>query len=465
MTGYRVLVVDDDESIRAVLGFQLEELGLDVTLAASAEEAWKLFEGDSHDLVVTDVRMSGMSGLELLDRLRGRDPEPLVIVMTAYGSVRQAVDAMKRGAHDYLTKPFDRDSVRLAVRKAIEFAKIRSENTALRRELRDRYSFSNLVGRSAAMEQVFRVLSRVAPSDATVLIEGETGTGKELIARALHYASRRNSAKFITVNCAAIPRELLESELFGHEKGSFTGATRAKTGKFELADGGTIFLDEVGEIELDLQKKLLRVLQEREVDRVGAAEPVPVDVRVVAATNRSLAELVEAGEFRKDLYYRLSVVPVRIPALRERRDDIPLLVEHFLRKHGGADVAFSEAVLAELVTRDWPGNVRELENTIERLLVLRRSPGRIDEQDLRECEAAFVPPAVESAALEIPAGGVVLGDVEKQLIESALRKAHGNQSKAARLLGISRQTLLYRLKKHAIPMSRDAQVDDGGAAP
>jgi two-component system NtrC family response regulator len=459
MSAMKVLVVDDDESIRTVLEFNVKELGFEVLAAENAEKGWEVFKRDRPDLVLTDVRMEGMSGLDLLAAVRQADPGALVIVMTAYGSVKQAVEAMKQGAYDYVTKPFDRESLRLTVRKAAEFAVMRRENARLRSEISGRFTLSSIVGDSPAMKAVFALLARVAPTDATVLIEGETGTGKELVARSLHYMSSRKPEKFVVVNCAAIPRELLESELFGHEKGAFTGATAAKTGKFQLADGGSIFLDEIGEIDMDLQKRLLRVLQEREVDRIGASKPVRVDVRVIAATNHSLAELVKERRFREDLYYRLSVVPVTLPPLRERREDIPLLIASFLEKHGGAEVEITPAAVKALQTRAWPGNVRELENTVERLLILRRHPARIDEADLSDSLLAAPEPSDQLEGLEIPDEGLILEEVEKRLIESALRKAGGNQSAAARLLGISRQTLLYRMQKFSIPRKAEGTAN------
>jgi len=444
----KVLLVDDDEGIRAVLEYNLKEVGLDVISAPSAEGGWKLFRSDAPDLVITDVRMAGMSGMDLLSRIRSADPAALVIVITAYGTIQQAVEAMKKGAYDYVTKPFDRDALKMTVRKAIEFASVRQENRQLRTELKGRFSLSRLVGKSPAMQALSKLLARVASTDATVLIQGETGTGKELVARALHYNSPRSSANFVTVNCTAIPRELLESELFGHVKGAFTGATGPKTGKFELADGGTVFLDEIGDIDVGLQKKLLRVLQEREIDKVGDRAPHPVEVRVIAATNQPLNHLVETGAFRKDLYYRLNVFPITMPPLRERREDIPLLIDHFLEKLGATGIRVTENALALLAAHDWPGNVRELENTIERALILRNNEEEIGVKEitLGQVENNTHGPK----ALDIPEGGIVLEEVEKRLIVEALRKTGGNQSAAARLLGISRQTLIYRIQKHAI---------------
>jgi two-component system NtrC family response regulator len=451
MSQKTILIADDDEAIRAVVAHNLQEMGLTVIEAKSAEEGWEIFEKESPDLVITDVRMAGISGMELLTRLRDADPFALVIVITAYGSVEQAVEAMKAGAYDYVTKPFDRDALKLTVRKALEFCSVRLENRRLRLELSDRFSLSRIVGKSPAMQELFRTLARVAPSDATVLIEGETGTGKELVARAIHYNSARSSKNIVTVNCTAIPRELLESELFGYAKGAFTGATATKTGKFELADRGTVFLDEIGDIDLELQKKLLRVLQERQIDKVGADAPRSVDVRIIAATNQNLAGLVEANRFRKDLYYRLSVVPIHLPPLRERQSDIPLLVDHFLVQFGASGVRLTEAALERLRSHPWPGNVRELENGIERALILRHKDDVIDSEDLTLREVpSSVRAAPETKGVEIPDDGIVMDEVEKNLILEALRKTDENQSAAARLLGISRQTLIYRMQKHGI---------------
>ncbi len=450
MPSKKVLIVDDDESIRAVLEHNLNELGLSVAAAESGEKGWELFQSEAPDLVITDVRMTGMSGMDLLRRVCRANPAALVVVITAYGDVRQAVEAMKAGAYDYLTKPFDRDALKLCVRKALEFSSVRLENRRLRRELSGRFSLSRIVGKSPAMEELFRTLARVAPSDATVLIEGETGTGKELVARAVHYNSARSSNNFVTVNCTAIPRELLESELFGHTKGAFTGATSAKTGKFELAHGGTIFLDEIGDIDIELQKKLLRVLQQREIDTVGAPSPIAVDVRIIAATNQSLSALVEEKNFRKDLYYRLSVVPIPLPPLRERLDDIPLLVGDFLAKFGAPEVRLTASALDLLHAHSWPGNVRELENAVERALILRGQEDVIDAADITLSELASGTTDEAPTGIQIPEGGLVMDEVEKSLIVEALRKTSGNQSAAARLLGISRQTLIYRMQKHGV---------------
>lgn len=450
MTPIRVLVVDDDETIRTVLDFNLRELGLEVTLCPDAEKAWSEFRRQPPDLTITDVRMDGMNGLDLLATIREIDPEAIVIVMTAYGSVEQAVEAMKRGAFDYLTKPFDRDSLRLTIRKAIELAVMRRENARLREVIAGDGAHPKIIGGSPAMQDMFSLVARVAPTEATVLIEGETGTGKEMVARSLHYMSARSPGRFVTVNCAAIPRELLESELFGHEKGAFTGADRARAGKFQLAKGGTIFLDEVGEIEPELQKKLLRVLQEKEVDVVGGTDPVPLDVRVVAATNRSLHDLVQENAFREDLFYRLSVIPIRLPPLRQRREDIPLLVKHFLEKHGGSGIQIAEKALEILKLKSWPGNVRELENAVERMVILRKKPGVIDVEDVANWPDPSEDRQEGIEKIEVPDEGIVLDDVEKKYIESALRKTGWNQSAAARLLGITRQTLLYRIQKYSI---------------
>lgn len=445
----KVLVVDDDESIRAVLDYNLKELGHEVLSASSAEVGWEVFRSESPDLVITDVRMAGMSGLDLLSRIRAADPTAIVIVVTAYGSIQQAVEAIKKGAHDYLTKPFDRGALKITVRKALEFSSVRQENKRLRAALEERFSLSRMIGKSPAVRSVFELVARVATTEATVLIQGETGTGKELVARAIHHASGRSSSNFVTVNCTAIPRELLESELFGHVKGAFTGATTAKTGKFELADGGTIFLDEIGDIDPDLQKKLLRVLQEREIDKVGAEMPRTIDVRVIAATNQPLTQMVETGVFRKDLFYRLNVVPLVVPPLRERREDISLLVAHFLENFGAPDIQVTSAAMAVLEKHDWPGNVRELENAIERALILRKKNDELGAGDIT-FGTVKTDASAASKLLEIPEGGIVLEEFEKKLIVEALKKTGGNQSAAARLLGITRQTLIYRIQKYAL---------------
>jgi two-component system, NtrC family, response regulator len=442
MTHSRILLVDDDESIRKVLGYMLEEAGYTVESAPGADAGLRLAAERRPDLVLSDIKMPGKDGLELLREFRAFDPSIPVIILTAFGTVGTAVEAMKHGASDYLTKPIARDDLLLTVAKTLKLHRLEAENEDLRETLRDRFRFESMVGLSPAMTEVFTTLRKVAATDATVLITGESGTGKELIARALHFNSPRRSQRMVTVNCAAIPHDLLESELFGHVRGSFTGAIRDKVGKFEQAHGGTLFLDEIGATPLVLQVKLLRALQAREVERVGGDAPIQVDVRIVAATNRALATLVGSGEFREDLFYRLNVVPVRVPPLRERAGDLPLLVRHFVTKFAGGKVTVTREALAALERYRWPGNVRELENFCERV-VLMRSHDVID--------AAAI--AAELAALEREtpaAAGATLPEIERAAIVDALRASGWNRSRAARRLGVARHILLYRIKKFDI---------------
>jgi two-component system NtrC family response regulator len=401
------------------------------------------------DLVITDVMLGDISGLEVLAQTKARAPQTSVIVITAYGAIHDAVQAMKLGAHDYLTKPFDLDVLALVVEKALRYRALARENLLLRAELVEQFSFENIIGVSPKMRAVFAALRTVAASDATVLITGETGTGKELIARALHHNSERRGEPLITVNCAAIPETLLESELFGHVKGAFTGAIQDKRGKFELAHGGTIFLDEIAELGGALQAKLLRALQEREIEPVGGTVTRKIDVRVVAATNRDLAEAVRERTFRDDLFYRLAVVPIVLPPLRQRREDIPLLLAHFLCKHAkGRDLTVAPEALALLRTYDWPGNVRELENLCERVVLFLS--GSV-------VTVADIAPAFQSGQsgregfrIELPADGISLDDVEKTVILQALERTNWNRSQAARFLRIPRHILLYRLQKFGL---------------
>jgi DNA-binding NtrC family response regulator len=445
----KILIVDDEASIRKVLGFMLEENGYLVRTASSGAEALDAIEKDPPDLVLTDIKMPGMDGIRLLEEMRKLDDALPVIMLTAFGSVETAVEAMKLGATDYLTKPISRDELTLIVAKALRVRRLEEENSRLKESLRDSFHFENIVGLSPAMREVYDVISRVAATDATVLITGESGTGKELVARAIHFASPRKNARLVTVNCAAIPEDLLESELFGHVKGAFTGAIRAKEGKFRLAHDGTIFLDEIGSLTRPLQAKLLRALQEKEIQRVGEDEPVTVDVRVIAATNRSLPELIRKGEFREDLFYRLNVVPLTIPPLRERMSDVPLLVSHFAEKHGrGGDVRFSGEAMALLQTYEWPGNVRELENFCERVILM--SP--TDEIGAAAVEQQIDLLAREQREIAAP-HNMTLPDMERRAVLDALVNSGWNQTRAARLLGVPRHVLLYRMKKFGINRS------------
>ena len=438
----RILLIDDDESIRKVIGYMLEEAKYAAVTAASAEEGLRLFRAQRPDLVLSDIKMPKKSGIELLGELKSIDASVPVIILTAFGTVETAVEAMKRGAADYLTKPISRDELLMTIAKALKMTRLERENESLRDSLNDRFRFASIIGLSPAMNVVFDAVRKVAATDATVLITGESGTGKELVAKALHHNSPRRSQRLVTVNCAAIPHELLESELFGHVRGAFTGAVRDKPGKFEQANGGTLFLDEIGSMPVQLQAKLLRALQEREIERVGDEKTIEVDVRVIAATNRSLAALIGEGLFRDDLYYRLNVVPIRLPALRERTGDIPVLAKHFIARFAGdARVSISRGALEAMARYRWPGNVRELENFCERV-VLMRSGATIDEAHVEQHLAALAGDAVPSTA--------TLREIERAAVVDALRASGWNQSRAARRLGVPRHILLYRMKKYGI---------------
>ncbi len=437
----RVLIIDDDESLRKVIGYMLEEAGYDVDRAASADAGLRAIAERRPDLVHSDIKMPKKDGIELLAEIKRLDATIPVVILTAFASVETAVEAMKRGASDYLTKPIARDDLTLTVAKTLKLHRLEVENEDLRTTLRDRFRFESIIGLSPAMTALFDVLRKIAPTDATVLVTGESGTGKELIAKAIHYNSPRRAQRLVAVNCAAIPHDLLESELFGHVRGAFTGAIRNKIGKFEQAHGGTLFLDEIGSMPVHLQAKLLRALQEREIERVGDEHTIEVDVRVVAATNRSLPSLVAAGEFREDLFYRLNVVPVHVPALRERRGDVPLLVTHFVdRFAAGGRITVTPGAMESLERHRWPGNVRELENFCERA-VLMRSRDVIDED--------AVASQLSALAREAP-GGPSLRDIERTAVVEALRASGWNRSRAARRLGVPRHILLYRIKKFGI---------------
>ena len=447
-----ILAIDDDDSLRRVVEYNLAEEGYRVITAADGPSGLEAYQREAVDVVLTDIRMPGMEGIELLARLKAMQPELPVIMLTAFGTIDSAVEAMRLGAFDYLTKPFSRDQLRASVRKALEVAELRSENRQLREVVSERFSFANMIAGSRAMRAVSDTASRVAQTDTTVLLVGESGTGKELLARAIHFNSGRARGAFVTVNCAAIPEQLLESELFGHRRGSFTGAVADKRGKFEMANGGTVFLDEIGELAPLLQVKLLRVLQEREIDKVGETRPIKVDVRVLAATNRDLEKMIAGGTFREDLYYRLAVVSIRMPPLRERVDDIPLLVDAFLEKHaqrlGHARPAIQKDVYSAFNLYSWPGNIRELENVVERALVLDKD-GVIGLDDLPD---RLRTPAqrIGNVRIELPDEGISLEKVERELILTALEKHDWNQTRAAAYLDVTRSTLLYRMQKYAL---------------
>jgi DNA-binding NtrC family response regulator len=447
---FRILVVDDQPAQLELVGGFLAKRGFDVVPTADPRDALARFGREPFDLVLTDQKMAGLSGLDVVQAVRARNPETPVIVMTAYGTIETAVAAIKAGAADYLQKPLNLDELLHRVRQAQAYRRLRTENQELRLALRERHRLEGIIGESGPMQEVLSMVGRVAGSDATVLIRGESGTGKELIAKAIHYASPRAAGPLVRVNCAALPENLLESELFGHEKGAFTGAVAARTGRVELADGGSLFLDEIGDLPLHLQVKLLRVLQEREIERVGSSRPLAVDVRVLAATHRDLEALIRQGRFRDDLYYRINVVTISLPPLRERREDIPRLMEHFVErfaaKNGKAVRGVTRAARDALLRYDYPGNVRELENLIERAVVLTRDAAiGLDDLPL----ALHAPPEAEEPGEARSLTAAVEG-LERRLIRDALARAEGVQTRAAELLGISERGLRYKLKKYGL---------------
>ena len=447
----RILVVDDEESHRIMLRAVLQEEGYQVAEAADGPDAIRAVEQEPFDLILLDIRMTTMDGIETLTEIRKVSPFVPVLMMTAYASVKTAVEALKAGAFEYLTKPLDIEELKILMEKALEHYHLREENLALRERLGDRFDFSKIIGKSGKMKEVFDLLAQVAPTDATVLILGESGTGKELVANAIHHNSPRANQPFIKVACAALPETLLESELFGHEKGAFTGAIARKEGRFQLAHRGAIFLDEVGEMSAATQAKILRVLQEKEFEPLGSTRVAKVDVRVIAATNKHLEKEVREGRFREDLFYRLNVVPVSLPPLRERKEDIPALASHFLsiyREKNKKELReISGKALDLLVRYDWPGNIRELENCIERAVVIAR--GEI-------IAPADLPPQIQALSSEkedsevrFPSG-ISLQEVEKALILRTLEDTGGNRSRAAEILGINRRTLQMKLKEYGM---------------
>ena len=460
-----VLIVEDEPKMLRLLELNLSDEGYTTRSAASAEAALSLLRQESVDLVLTDLRLPGMDGLEFLQAAKRVNAALPVVVMTAYGTVETAVEAMKAGASDYVLKPFSLEEIKLIIRKELDVHHLREENRSLREALGRRYEFKNIVARSPKMQEVLATVERVAPTNSTVLLGGESGVGKDLIARALHQHSRRASGPFVKINCTAIPENLLESELFGYEKGAFTGAVASKPGKFELADKGTVFLDEIGDVPGAIQVKLLRVLQEREFERLGGTRTLKVDVRLVAATNRDLRAALEQGTFREDLYYRLNVVPISIAPLRERKEDIPYLVDHFIarfaREAGKPIEGITPAAMKLLADFHWPGNVRELENIIERAVALFAGTV-IDVGDIQLDVSAWQPwslaaganstgPNTASPAAPVLPDGMTLERYEDEIIREAVRRAGGNKSQAARMLGLSRNALRYRLSKMGVP--------------
>ena len=453
----RILVVDDEPLMRDFLIETLQRKKYLVEAVGNGAQAIEKVKGEYYDLVVTDIRMPDVTGMVVLEEVKKINPETEVVMINAFGTIENAVGAMKLGAYDYIEKPFSADEIELLVDRAMERQQLRIENKSLRNDnnqllnqLRDKYTFSSIVGVSDAMRKVYDTIEMIAPTKATALIMGESGTGKELVARAIHYNSDRQNKPFIKVNCAALPESLMESELFGHEKGAFTGAIRTTKGRFELAHTGTLLLDEIGEMSLPLQSKLLRVLQEREFERVGNPSPLSVDVRVIATTNRELKEEIKQGKFREDLFYRLHVVPIFMPPLRDRKDDIPLLADHFLRKYceenGREIVGISDEAMNKLMAQDWPGNVRELENHIERAVVLCRDETLIEKHFQFEREGLE---KVGSFKLDGMSPGVTLREMEKQLILSTLEAENNNRTRASEILGISVRTLRNKLNEYA----------------
>ncbi len=463
-----VLVVDDSPDIRYTMAEVLKTKGFCVESASDGQEAIEMLDNRFFDIVLTDLSMPRKSGMDVLRYVTEHSPETICIIITGYGTIQGAVEALKIGAYDYLCKPIKPDEVIILIDKALELRNLKRENKTLKKELSSRYGFKNIVGQSEAMQEVFRLVEKVADTDSTVLITGESGTGKELIAHAIHYASDRRDKPFIPVNCAAIPEELLESELFGHEKGAFTHAIKTRIGRFELANKGTIFLDEIGEMSPSLQVKLLRVLQERKFERVGGVKTISVDIRIVAATNIDLEEAVKEGRFREDLFYRLNVIPIKMPPLRERRSDIPLLANHFLKQYsqgkGRKVEAISKEAMEILMNYDWPGNVRELENIIERVVIL--SNGKvIKKEDLPlpiiEKVSSNITISSPTKVFDFPEEGLSLSqavsELEKNLILKALERTGGVKNRAAKLLKMNRTTLIEKMKKLGLmPKSKKA---------
>ncbi len=451
-----ILIVDDEKNYPPVLGAILEEEGYETLAANSGPEALEVLKNADVDLVLTDMKMPGMDGIELMERIKAVDPDLPVIMMTAHGTVEKAVEAMEKGAFSYILKPFDNDRMILYAKKACALYRIIRENRRLKSDMAHRYGFGNLIGKSKAMRQVFEMIEKVAPTAATVLIEGESGTGKELVAKSIHYGSPRREDPFIAVNCSALAESLLESELFGHERGAFTGAVSMKKGRFELADKGTLFLDEIGELSGNLQVKLLRVLQEKCFERVGGTRPIPVDIRLIVATNKHLKEEVAEGRFREDLFFRLNVIGIAIPPLRERREDIPLLVDHFIKKYAGerkagAPIEGIEPEVGRLFyDYDWPGNVRELENVIERAMILCPSCViRDSDLPVEFKNGAHPTDFIDAIPLEARLEET-LDLLERKMIQRALSHCDNVQTNAADLLGIGKSVMSKKIKKHGL---------------
>jgi two-component system NtrC family response regulator len=463
MNPKRILLVDDEENLRRITQLELEDAGYSVTTAADGREAVDLLARTPFHLVITDLRMPGISGMDLLRRIRTEYPETSVIMMTAFGTIQGAVEAMKAGAFDYITKPIDIDELVILINRALEHQQLVREVQMLRSNAEEKYGFQQIIGHSDALMFVLDMAARAAQADSTVLIQGETGTGKELLARAVHFNSRRAGKPFVTINCGAIPKDLLESELFGHVRGSFTGAVSHKQGKVEAADGGTLFLDEIGEMSMELQVKVLRTIQEGEIEKIGATTPSKVDVRVITATHRNLQAMIEDGTFREDLYYRLAVIPLTLPPLRDRASDIPELVQHFFlkarQKVGRPELTLPLNLIPYFQRYSWPGNIRELQNIIERVTVLSRG-SEVTLEDLPE-NLRREPSIADAVSLDLNPNGISLEAIERDLIIKALDKFDGNQTHAARYLDISRKALIYRIEKHGIVRRKGENSESG----
>jgi DNA-binding NtrC family response regulator len=457
----RILIADDEPLTLELIVERLQEEGYEVEVVSGGHDAIEASKRSSFKVVLTDLSMPDMSGMQVLEHFAKHSPETLVIVLTGFGTIETAVEAMRRGAYDYLSKPANLDEIVLTLKRAIEHKDLKEENVALRSQIMEQHRIERLIGQSAPMHHLYRIVKRVAKTDSTVLITGESGTGKELIANAIHYQSTRRDMPFVPINCGAIPEELLESELFGHEKGAFTGAFKERRGRFELANKGTIFLDEIGEMSPKLQVKLLRFIQEMKFQRVGGSRTVEVDVRILAATNKDLERAVAESEFREDLFYRLNVIPIHVPPLREREGDIAILIQHFLKQHCLKKTIpqkqMSAAAIESLVQYDWPGNVRELQNVIERLVILTDTD-EIQLYDLPKRMQAVQP--IEARHTDLGVDGInlkeTLDDLENRLILDALQRAGGVKNKAAKLLGLNRTTLIEKMKKKQIDFPSSA---------
>jgi DNA-binding NtrC family response regulator len=456
MRNEKILLIDDSLEILESLSNFLRTEGFYVDTASDGTIGIDKIENNFYDLILTDLKMPGADGMTVLKYVREYSPESICIILTGFGTIKSAVEAIKMGAFDYLTKPLKMEEMLVSIQRALEYRNLKRDNLQLRNQLKRKYQFKNIIGDSPPMQKIFEVIEKVADTDSTILIHGESGTGKELIAKAIHHNSSRREGPFIPVNCAAIPSGLLESELFGHEKGAFTNAIRTRIGRFELANGGTLFLDEIGDMDIQMQSKLLRVLQEREFERIGGIKPIKIDIRVIAATHQDLKQAVIDKKFREDLYYRLNVIPIEVPPLRERKSDIPLLVNHFIhkfRKNKKKEVdGITDEALKKLMEYDWPGNVRELENTIERMVILTNQK-ILNVEDLPE-KILFSLSKDSFGRFEIPEGGIsleeALSEFEKKLILQALTKTGWIKNKAAQLLHINRTTLIEKIKRQNI---------------